>query len=49
MQVFINPEWNQTTRAGDIALIKLNSLVTFSRNLLTCYYLKMTPICYKRN
>ncbi|EFX82344.1 hypothetical protein DAPPUDRAFT_49170 [Daphnia pulex] len=37
MQVFINPEWNQTTLAGDIALIKLYSLVTFSR------YIR--PIC----
>lgn len=31
-EVYIHPEWNPSTQAGDIALIKLYDIVTYTRN-----------------
>jgi hypothetical protein len=31
-EVYIHPEWNPSTQAGDIALIKLYNIVTYTRN-----------------
>lgn len=31
-EIYIHPEWNPTTMAGDIAMIKLATIVTYTRN-----------------
>ncbi len=39
-EIYIHPEWNPTTMAGDIAMIKLATIVAYTRNnhlLLICH------------
>jgi hypothetical protein len=31
-EIYIHPEWNPSTMAGDIAMIKLSTIVTYTRN-----------------
>ena len=33
-EIYIHPEWNSTTQAGNVALIKLSTVVEYTRMLL---------------
>ena len=45
-EIYIHPEWNPTTMAGDIAMIKLATIVTYTRNnhLLLIYFVILVII-----
>jgi hypothetical protein len=33
-EIYIHPEWNPTTQAGNVALIQLSTVVDYTRMLL---------------